>query len=48
MATKKKNTTPHRDRKNPHSREEYRAKKHARNVERGPQFWSEKLKEWLR
>lgn len=48
MATKKKNAIPHRDRKNPGSRERYREAKHARNMERGPQFWSEKLKEWVR
>jgi hypothetical protein len=38
MATKRKNTVDHRERKNKRSREDYRAKQHESNAKRGKQM----------
>jgi hypothetical protein len=44
--TKLDNKIPHRDRKNPNSRENYRAQKQMQNATRGKQVWNGK--EWVR
>jgi len=48
MATRKKNTVSHRERKNPRSREDYRAKQRESNAKRGRQEFDPKTKEWIR
>jgi len=46
MATKKKNTKDHRQRKNPHAAETFQQRRHERNAERPKQIWNGK--EWSR
>jgi hypothetical protein len=48
MATKKKNAISHKERKNPHSLEDYRARKHAQNAARGKQMYDFERKGWVR